>query len=106
MTTTKDFTQYIVDNAHSTKVRVRSMFGEFALYYEDKVVALICNNTLYVKISESNKKLLDQNKIGPAYPKSKNFYILTEEQIETPKFLQTVFKNISTSLPAKKVSKK
>lgn len=101
MATAKDFTEYILDNTHSPKARVRSMFGEFALYYEDKVVALICDNTLFVKITENNKKFLGQNKIGPAYPKSKNFYIITEEQIETPKFLQTIFKNVSTSLPKK-----
>ena len=103
MTTTKDFTQYILDNTHSPKARMRSMFGEFALYYENKVVALICDNKLFVKISENNKKLLGKNKTGPAYPKSKNFYILTEEQIESPKFLQTIFKNISLSLPNKPV---
>ncbi len=101
MATTKDFTHYILDSTHSTKTRVKSMFGEYALYYEEKVVALICNNILFVKISENNKKLLGKNKTGRAYPSSKNFYIITEEQICTPKFLQTIFKNVSTSLPKK-----
>lgn len=104
MATSKDFTQYILDNIHSPKSRVRAMFGEYAIYYEEKVVALLCDNTLFAKISENNKKFLGNNKTGPAYPGSKNFYIITEEQIQTPKFLQTIFKNISTSLP-KKVKK-
>lgn len=82
------------------------MFGEFALYYDERVVAFICDNTLFAKITENNKKFLGKNKKGPCYPGSKDYYIITEEQIETPKFLQTIFKNITLSLPAKKVVKK
>jgi TfoX/Sxy family transcriptional regulator of competence genes len=106
MSTSKDFTQYILDQTHSTRARVKSMFGEYALYYDDKVVAFICDDTLFAKVSESNRKLLSDNKMGQAYPGSKNYYIVTEEQTEKAKFLQTIFSNIAKSIPDKIIRNK
>jgi len=31
-------------------IRTRKMFGEYALYCDEKVVALICDNQIFVKL--------------------------------------------------------
>jgi len=34
------------------------MFGEYALYYDEKVVALICDGAIFLKITPSTTKIL------------------------------------------------
>jgi TfoX/Sxy family transcriptional regulator of competence genes len=52
MATKQSTIDYLLDQLGSLpKVRARKMFGEYALYCNEKVVALICDDELYVKIT-------------------------------------------------------
>jgi TfoX/Sxy family transcriptional regulator of competence genes len=96
-----------LDQIDDKKAWVRAMFGEFALYYGDKVVGLICDNTLFLKITESSSKYLGDNKTGPAYKGAKPSYIIPEEILEDTKFLKKIVLGIYEDLPTpKKKSKK
>jgi hypothetical protein len=44
------FVEYVCDQMRDAgRVRFRKMFGEFAVYCDDKVVALVCDDQLFVK---------------------------------------------------------
>jgi TfoX/Sxy family transcriptional regulator of competence genes len=101
MSTQKEFVEYIVDQIQDSQVSYRAMFGEYALYYAQKVVALICGNTLFVKITPSNEYLLQSNEVGPAYPGAKNSYIIEADQIEDSHLLKRVILNTFSDLPEK-----
>jgi len=64
---------YITDQLSAVNnIRTRKMFGEYALYCNNKVVALICNNRLYVKITVEGKKFIgDEYLEGYAYEGAK-----------------------------------
>ena len=50
MATSRSTTEFILDQLSAVpNVRVRKMFGEYALYCDEKVVALICDDQLFVK---------------------------------------------------------
>jgi len=102
MATEKSFAQYVLDQIDDSKSRVRAMFGEFALYYDDKVVGLICDNTLFLKITESSKDFLGNNKTGPAYKGAKDSYIISEETLEDQKLLKRIVLGVYEDLPATK----
>ncbi len=107
MATEQSFADYILDQVNDKKAWVRKMFGEFAIYYDDKVVGLICDNTLYLKITESSKKFLSGNKTGPAYKGAKDSYIIGEEILEDTKLLKKIILGIYDDVPVvKKKSKK
>ncbi len=56
MSTKQSTIDYILDQLVSIDtVSVRKMFGEYALYCDGKVVALVCDDTLFVKITEEGK---------------------------------------------------
>lgn len=84
MPTTKDLMHYIVDQLNdSPLVKTRAMFGEYALYYDTVVVALICDDTVFLKINPSTIELLGEDyQKGQAYKGSKDFYKLGEEILE------------------------
>lgn len=49
MSTSKETVEDVLERLGSLDVRARAMFGEYALYCDDKVVALICDDRVYLK---------------------------------------------------------
>ena len=77
MATTEDYANYVCDQiSGSWDIRYRKMFGEYAVYVNDKPVILICNNTVFVKCHEAIEKLMCDAELGVAYPGAKPRYIL------------------------------
>ena len=54
----------------------RKMFGEYAVYCNTKVVALVCDNQLFVKITDAGKKLLGDAPVGSPYPNAKPWFLM------------------------------
>jgi TfoX/Sxy family transcriptional regulator of competence genes len=62
MSTKQSTIEYIEDQLVSLDaVSTKKMFGEYALYVGDKVVALVCDDTLYVKITPQGKDFVVSN---------------------------------------------
>ena len=49
MSTSKETVAFILDQLAPLPVRAKAMFGEYGLYCDEKIVALICDETLFVK---------------------------------------------------------
>ncbi len=105
MSTSKEFIEYILDQIHDPKATVRAMFGEYALYYDKKVVGLVCNDTVYIKVTSGTEQLLKENERGPAYPGARNTFILNESQIEENGVLRDMLQIVSNDLPQPKPKK-
>jgi TfoX/Sxy family transcriptional regulator of competence genes len=55
------------------------MFGEYALYLDGKVVALICDDQLFLKPTPEGLGFLGKVTEAPPFPGAKNFYLLSSE---------------------------
>ena len=103
MATQKETVEYILEALDDDKTfSARPMFGEFALYANQQVVALICDDTLYVKIMPASQALASSCKQGQPYPGAKAYYIVAEEQLHTIDHLPQILRNIADEIPAKK----
>jgi len=79
MSTQKETVEFILEKlGEPGRFSVRAMFGEYALYADGKVVGLVCNDQLYVKILPKSKELEDICDKDEAYPGSKLFYVVEE----------------------------
>lgn len=78
------------------------MFGEYALYADEKVVALICDNLLHVKILPASQTLASQCEQGAPYPGARPHYIVEEGQLSTIGNLSAILEAIAASLPEQK----
>jgi TfoX/Sxy family transcriptional regulator of competence genes len=87
-------------------IRSRAMFGEYALYCNDKVVALICNNTLFVKVTEGASEFLDDTHLAPPYPGSKNLLSVPKEKLQEDEWLCDFIRHTAEFLPAPKPKRK
>lgn len=69
-------------------VSIRKMFGEAAVYWEDKVVALICDDRLFVKASPASSKYLGDEHLHPPYPGGKPALLVPEEREKDEEWLR------------------
>ncbi len=55
MASQQSIADYIVEQLSGTGVSARKMFGEFGLFAEGKMIALICDDRFYVKQTETGR---------------------------------------------------
>ena len=61
------FVEYVCEQIRGAgHVSHRRMFGEFAVYCDGKVVALVCDNQFFLKPTDAGKALLDRVQGGAA----------------------------------------
>ena len=109
MSTKQSTVDYILDQLASVQgVAVRKMFGEYALYCDSKVVGLICDDTLFIKITDEGKNFVGkQYKEGHAYKGAKPSMVIDEDQIDDRECLAELIQTTASHLPLpKKKSKK
>jgi TfoX/Sxy family transcriptional regulator of competence genes len=107
MATSQDFIDYILDCLGNNKnITTKKMFGEYALYFDKKVVAFVCDNTFFLKINEKVEAELSHLKLklktGHAYPGSKDYYIVGEDIFENKKVFLGLLEKCSLNVIAKK----
>lgn len=79
MATDERFATYVCDQlARAGAMTVRRMFGEYALYCDGKVVALLCDNRFFLKITAAPDTLLPSRVEGFPYPGAKPWIVLDE----------------------------
>ncbi len=82
----------------------RKMFGEYALYHGSKVVALVCDNSLFVKPSPASGKLTQNLPQSPPYPGAKPFPV-ADELLDDSEALRKLLLATSAALPLPKPRK-
>jgi TfoX/Sxy family transcriptional regulator of competence genes len=61
MATSQNTIHFLLDQLRSVQgVRTRKMFGEYALYCGDKIVALVCDDQLFIKITPPGKAFVSR----------------------------------------------
>jgi len=105
MATQRSTVEHIVEAAAGAGVvRTRAMFGEYALYCDDKVVALICDDTLFLKDTPGARGLIDTPDLGAPYPGARP-HIVADVLLDGPDALARALRAVCDDLPAPKPKK-
>ncbi len=103
MATSKDSIAFILGKlGNNPRFHARAMFGEYALYADGKVVALVCNDTLYVKILPASAALEGVCEKDAPYPSAKPHYVVAEDQLSSIENLAEILIAISAVISQKK----
>lgn len=104
MATKQTTIDYILDQLDAVgEVTTRKMFGEYALYCDSKVVALVCDDTLYIKITEAGKIFVGKKyHEGFAYPGAKASMEIDGDLLEDRDWLCQLVRITADSLPLPK----
>jgi TfoX/Sxy family transcriptional regulator of competence genes len=109
MATERATVDFILDQLASLPlpVRARAMFGEYGLYCDEKFVALICDDTLFVKPTAISEQFFSDADLAPPYPGAKDHYAVPAALLEDGERLREVIAGTAELLPVtKKVAKK
>jgi TfoX/Sxy family transcriptional regulator of competence genes len=108
MATEKATVDFILDQLAPLPVRARAMFGEYGVYCDEKFVALICDDTLFVKPTAISDQFFSDADLAPPYRGAKDHYAVPVALLEDRQQLQTVIAGTAEllPLPKKKATKK
>lgn len=105
MATDKTFADYVLDLLQGAgELAVRRMFGEYALYLDGKVVALLCDNQFFLKPTAAGLAALGKPREAPPYPGAKLYYLI-DEGLDDREALQRVVRLTADVLPLPKPKK-
>ncbi len=101
MATKQSTVDYILDQLMSLEgVSARKMFGEYALYYKGRVVALVCDDSVFVKVTEPGKAFVGEHyQEGAAYKGAKPSMQVDEERIEDREWLCQLIQITAENVP-------
>ncbi len=105
MPTKPGFVKFIAEQIENAgEISYRKMFGEYALYCNKKVVALICDNQLFIKPTQAGKSFIGEVVEKPPYSGAKPYYLI-EAQVEDSQWLSRLVKVTEEELPMSKPKK-
>ena len=102
MATDRIFVDYVTEQLGlGARLTHKKMFGEYALYLDDKVVAFACDNSLFIKPTEAATKLAPDLPQRPPYPGAKD-YPVADELLDDGDELRRLIIATADALPAPK----
>lgn len=88
------------------RFRARAMFGEYALYADGKVAALVCDDQLYVKIAPASAPLAELCERVAPYRGAKPYYLVEEWQLSSIDSLSGLLLAAAEKIPEKTVRRR
>jgi TfoX/Sxy family transcriptional regulator of competence genes len=105
MATSTEFVDYVAEQiALGDRLTRKKMFGEYALYVDGKVVAFVCDNSLFVKPSAAVVRLAPGLPQRPPYPGAKD-YPVADELLDDSDALRRLIAETALLMPVPKPKK-
>ena len=74
-----EFVEYVADQLRDAgTITYKKMFGEYGLYCDGKIFAVVCKDQLFVKITENVKKSYPELSEAPPYEGAKNYFLIED----------------------------
>jgi len=106
MATDKSFVEFIVDQIENAgQITFRKMFGEYAVYCNGKVVALVCDNQLFIKPTEGGRAFIGNSVEAPPYKGAKPSFLI-DDRIEDREWISNLIRITAMELPEQKMKEK
>jgi TfoX/Sxy family transcriptional regulator of competence genes len=106
MTSDKSFVDFIVDQIENAdQITYKKMFGEYAIYYNGKVVALVCDNRLFVKTTEAGRAFIGNFTEVSPYTGAKVSFLI-DDRVEDREWISNLIRITFEELPEPKIKKK
>lgn len=106
MSTRAETVEFLTDQLSALPgIRTRRMFGEYCLYYDEKPVAFVCDDELFVKPTEAGRTYIGVPDEAPAYPGSKLYFRVSGDRWEERDWLSGLISETAAALPEPKPRK-
>jgi DNA transformation protein and related proteins len=94
------FVEYVRDQMSGAgDISFRKMFGEYAIYCDGKIVALVCDNQVFLKPTTAGRAQIGLVVEAPPYPGAKPYFLIGE-QLDDRESMTTIIRLTANELPA------
>ncbi|MEI7556544.1 TfoX/Sxy family protein [Candidatus Chlorohelix sp.] len=91
---------YIVEQiAEAGTVYAKKMFGEYGIFCDGKMVALVCDDQLFVKPTAVGKAYIGEFVEGSPYPGAKPYLLITGDKWDDRDWLVKLLQITTPELP-------
>lgn len=105
MATNAEFMEYVAEQmADAGNITYKKMFGDYGVYLDGKIFALVCDNQLFIKITEAGKSMLPELETAAPYDGAKPHFLFSD--IENRELLASFIVATCAELPMPKPKKK
>ena len=105
MSSDENFVKFITDQIENAGTIIyKKMFGEYAIYCDGKVVALVCDDQLFVKRTEGGRLFIGDVIEAPPYPGAKLSFLI-EDKLEDKEWISDLIRITTKELPLPKPKK-
>ncbi len=100
-----EFVEYIAEQLREAgTITYKKMFGEYGIYCNGKIFAVICDDQFYIKITEAGKEICPDLPEQPPYKGAKNYLLV--EDVENREMLTKLVMATYAELPEPKPKKR
>ena len=110
MACSADYVQYVVDQCSGAgEIAVKKMMGDYCIYCDGVLFGLICDNNLYIKVTEAGATVLNEVILRPPYEGARDYFLV--DDVDNNDYLKelvraTMLELISPKAKAKKQAAK
>jgi TfoX/Sxy family transcriptional regulator of competence genes len=105
MASEQKFVDFIVEQiGFSEQVTNKKMFGEYGLYFDNKLFGIVCDNKLFIKPTQSGKEYINEVVEASPYPGAKPSFLI-EEKLDDRAWLRKLVAITVNELPEPKEKK-
>jgi TfoX/Sxy family transcriptional regulator of competence genes len=103
MATERKTVDYLVDQMSGAgAVSARPMFGEYGVYCDGKMVAIIGDGQLFIKPTPAGRILAADAEEAPPYPGARPYLLIDAERWDDQDWLSDLVRATAAGLPAPK----
>lgn len=97
---------YIIEQAAGAgTVTAKKMFGEYGMYCDGKIIALICDDQLFIKPTAAGRAYLGEVTDGEPFPGAKPYFLIEGDRWDDADWLADLVKTTADDLPLPKPKK-
>ncbi len=105
MASKAEFVTYVTEQMKEAgQITCRKMFGEYGVYCDGKIFGLICEDQLFVKITEEGRRICPDLSKVPPYDGAKPYFLV--EELDNRELLTRLVEETVKALPEPKKKKK
>lgn len=106
MATDQNFMDFVLDQLEGIEnMTSKKMFGEYGIWANGKIFALVCDNKLFIKPTLAGRKFIGEPTEAPPYPGAKNSFLI-EDKLDDREWLHELVRASIPELPQPKPRKK
>ncbi len=103
MSSSKSNVDYLLGQMqHAGNVSARAMFGEYAIYCDGKLPALVCDDQLFVKPTADGEALIGTHEKAPPYHGAKPHILVPVDRWDDAAWLSQFIRVTTAALPMPK----